>query len=288
MKFVMSPFLPCTVTFTIEDVRINIFVHYLLAIYNFLSSTQKRTRRLESPVSSTGSNTSRQNLRTIVVPGHGSIIESAQHEVPSRGKIRIIGEVRRPEVVLFDDPTSEDSQVLVFKVICDSSYQKEAFVSSGPLCHTVFFRVTCCLKRGFCQLFLLSVTALRRNIKYKTLFRKQWCQYCFLSRTKEPSKFISNLCSRDQILFLSCQALTTMRKNRLSFCRFFVKFNSIDQIVYMLMQCTHHKVYKKPKSFSFAKHYTFACGKLVCLFVCVFVCFFVCVYVFVILPNDFA
>ena len=51
-----------------------------------------------------------------MVPGHGSIVEGPHHEMPSRGKVRIIGEIRRPEVVLFDDPTSEDSQVLVFKV----------------------------------------------------------------------------------------------------------------------------------------------------------------------------
>ena len=63
-----------------------------------------------------GSNTSRQNLRTISVPGQGSVVEGPHHETSTRGKVRITGEIRRPEFVLFDDPVSKDSQVLVLKV----------------------------------------------------------------------------------------------------------------------------------------------------------------------------
>ena len=52
----------CAVDFTIEGVRVNIFVHYLLAVYNFLSSALTRSK-LESPLSPSGTQASRQTSR---------------------------------------------------------------------------------------------------------------------------------------------------------------------------------------------------------------------------------
>ncbi|XP_071478587.1 intermembrane lipid transfer protein VPS13A-like, partial [Diadema antillarum] len=120
-----------TIEFTIDGVRVNIFVHYLLAVYNFLSSALTQSK-LESPLSPSVGQTSRQTSRTLSVQGpvgqsvsrsEGLNLEAPAPREPPRRSLQVIGRLRRPEVVLFDEPTSQNSQCLVFQTVGNFEYQ---------------------------------------------------------------------------------------------------------------------------------------------------------------------
>ncbi|XP_038059684.1 vacuolar protein sorting-associated protein 13A-like isoform X2 [Patiria miniata] len=103
------------VEFTVDGVRVNIFVHYLLALHQFFSSALTKPT-IMSPTSSFPGATSRQTSR---MAAELSPVELRQ------GTLRVTGHVRKPEVVLFDDPTSENSQVLVMKLGVSLAYQAD-------------------------------------------------------------------------------------------------------------------------------------------------------------------
>ncbi|XP_030850036.1 vacuolar protein sorting-associated protein 13A [Strongylocentrotus purpuratus] len=121
-----------TFDFIIEGVRVNIFVHYLLAIYNFLSSALTQSK-LESPLSPSGGQTSRQTSRTLSVQGgpvgqsvsqsEGLNLRAATPAKPTSRSLQIKCQLRRPEVVLFDDPTSQNSQCLVLRSVGKFAYK---------------------------------------------------------------------------------------------------------------------------------------------------------------------
>eukprot|EP00057_Strongylocentrotus_purpuratus_P026588 XP_011681062.1 PREDICTED: vacuolar protein sorting-associated protein 13C [Strongylocentrotus purpuratus] len=121
-----------TFDFIIEGVRVNIFVHYLLAIYNFLSSALTQSK-LESPLSPSGGQTSRQTSRTLSVQGgpvgqsvsqsEGLNLRAATPAKPTSRSLQVKCQLRRPEVVLFDDPTSQNSQCLVLRSVGKFAYK---------------------------------------------------------------------------------------------------------------------------------------------------------------------
>ncbi|XP_022100693.1 vacuolar protein sorting-associated protein 13A-like [Acanthaster planci] len=103
------------VEFTVDGIRVNIFVHYLLAVSHFFSSAVAKPTVM-SPTSSFPGSTSRQTSRMVVEPAP---VELRQ------GTLRVTGHIRKPEVVLFDDPTSENSQVLVMKLGASLAFQAD-------------------------------------------------------------------------------------------------------------------------------------------------------------------
>ncbi|XP_071800647.1 intermembrane lipid transfer protein VPS13A-like isoform X2 [Asterias amurensis] len=107
------------VEFTIDGVRINIFVHYLLAVQHFFSSARAKPR-IMSPTSSFPGATAREASRSASVPGQSSTPPELR-----KGTLRVTGYIRKPEVVLFDDPTSENSQVLVMKLGASLAYHAD-------------------------------------------------------------------------------------------------------------------------------------------------------------------
>ncbi|XP_071956749.1 intermembrane lipid transfer protein VPS13A-like [Antedon mediterranea] len=100
--------------FALEGMRINIFIHYLLAVYNFLSSSiAKATPATKVSTSPTG-------------PLNRQVSNEASS--PSKGSLKITGRLKKPEVVLFADPTSQNSQVLVLQVEGDLNYQQSSTI----------------------------------------------------------------------------------------------------------------------------------------------------------------
>ncbi|XP_071819504.1 intermembrane lipid transfer protein VPS13A-like isoform X2 [Apostichopus japonicus] len=110
------------IDFTVDEVRVNIFVHYLLAIYNFLSSTLTHTGTA-TPMSPTSSSLTREISRS----ASGTAVENraGQPEGWSGRALWIRGHLRKPEIVLFDDPTSSSSQVLVLKMEGNLAFQNQ-------------------------------------------------------------------------------------------------------------------------------------------------------------------
>ncbi|XP_033099721.1 vacuolar protein sorting-associated protein 13A-like isoform X2 [Anneissia japonica] len=99
--------------FCLEGMRINIFIHYLLAVYNFLSSSIAKAK----PASTNASPTGQLNRQL-----------SNEASAPTKGSLKITGRLKKPEVVLFADPTSQNSQVLVLQVEGNLSYQQSAAI----------------------------------------------------------------------------------------------------------------------------------------------------------------
>ncbi|XP_077977339.1 intermembrane lipid transfer protein VPS13A-like [Glandiceps talaboti] len=99
-----------TVEAIVDGIRLNVCTHYYLAVLHFFKDAMPKKKEdalLISPESTDSLN---------VAP------QSVGREAASTGSMTIYASIKKPEIVLFAEPTSKESQVLVLKTEAEMEY----------------------------------------------------------------------------------------------------------------------------------------------------------------------